>query len=80
MLIRESLASLVTWKPIFLDDLSSTFTLLLMPLAGCSGEGAGGPTISSLSKPTNATAGLDSDPALTPRSKIPLEKKTRSLP
>jgi hypothetical protein len=61
MLMRESLASLVTWKPIFLMTHLALFTLLLMPLAGCSGDGAGGPTISSLSKPTNATAGLDSD-------------------
>ncbi len=63
MLMRESLASLVTWKPIFLMTHLALFTLLLMPLAGCSNDGAGGPTISSLSKPTNATAGLDSDQA-----------------
>ena len=63
MLMRESLASLVTWKLIFLMTHLALFTLLLMPLAGCSNDGAGGPTISSLSKPTNATAGLDSDPA-----------------
>lgn len=62
MLMRESLASLVTWKLIFLMTHLAFFTLLLMPLAGCSNDGAGGPTISSLSKPTNATAGLDSDP------------------
>lgn len=36
---------------------------LFMPLAGCTGEGGGGPTISSLSTPTKATAGLDSDPS-----------------
>jgi hypothetical protein len=35
--------------------------LLLMPLAGCTGEGAGGPVISSLSTPTDASAGSDSD-------------------
>lgn len=38
--------------------------LLILPLillAGCTGEGAGGPIISSLSTPTDATAGLDSD-------------------
>jgi hypothetical protein len=62
MLMRESLVSLVTWKPIFLMTHLALFTLLLMPLAGCSNDGAGGPTISSLSKPTNTTAGLDSDP------------------
>jgi hypothetical protein len=35
--------------------------LLLMPLAGCTGEGAGGPIISSLSSPTDASTVLDSD-------------------
>jgi len=34
-----------------------------MPLAGCSNDGAGGPIISSLSSPTDATAGSDSDQA-----------------
>ena len=34
---------------------------LLMPLAGCSGEGGGGPTISSLSPPTDDATGSDSD-------------------
>lgn len=34
---------------------------LLMPLAGCSNDGAGGPVISSLSTPTDAAAGSDSD-------------------
>jgi hypothetical protein len=61
MLMRESLVSLVTWKPIFSMTYLALFTLLLMPLAGCSGEGAGGPVISSLSTPTDTTAGLDSD-------------------
>ncbi|MFZ3014476.1 MAG: fibronectin type III domain-containing protein [Nitrospira sp.] len=61
MLMRESLASLVTYKPIFSMTYLALFTLLLMPLAGCSGEGAGGPVISSLSTPTDATAALDSD-------------------
>jgi hypothetical protein len=37
--------------------------LILMPLAGCSNDGAGGPVISSLSSPTDATAGVDSPPA-----------------
>jgi hypothetical protein len=63
MLMRGSLASLVTWKPTFSMTYLALFTLLLMPLAGCSGEGAGGPVISSLSTPTDATAGLDSNPA-----------------
>ena len=34
---------------------------LLMPLAGCTGEGAGGPILSSFSTPTDTAAGLDSD-------------------
>lgn len=36
---------------------------LLMPLSGCTNDGAGGPTISSLSSPTDASARLDSDQA-----------------
>ena len=63
MLMRESLASLVTWKPIFSMTYLALFTLLLTPLAGCTNDGAGGPTISSLSTPRDATAGLDSNPA-----------------
>jgi fibronectin type III domain protein len=34
---------------------------LFIPLAGCSNDGAGGPVISTLSTPTDAAAGLDSD-------------------
>jgi hypothetical protein len=34
---------------------------LLMSLAGCNGEGGGGPIISSLSAPTDATTGSDSE-------------------
>ncbi len=36
---------------------------LLMPIAGCTNDGAGGPMVSSLSTPTDATGGLDSDQA-----------------
>ena len=36
---------------------------LLMPLGGCSNDGAGGPVISSLSTPADAEAGSDSDQA-----------------
>lgn len=42
--------------------------LLLMPLAGCSNDGAGGPIISSLSTPTDPAAELDSDQA--PNSEV----------
>lgn len=61
MLMRESLVNLVTWKPTFSMTYLALFTLLLMSLAGCSGEGVGGPTISSLSTPTDASAESDSD-------------------
>ncbi|NGZ99026.1 MAG: hypothetical protein CV089_23435 [Nitrospira sp. WS110] len=63
MLIRESLAR-------FLSGTSSNSIaclILVMPLvlslAGCTGEGAGGPVISSLSTPTDAPTELDSDQA-----------------
>lgn len=36
---------------------------LVMPLAGCSNDGSGAPAISSLSTPTDASAGSDSDQA-----------------
>ena len=62
MLMRETLPSLVTCKSHVLMTHLAILTLLLIPLAGCTNDGAGGPTISSLSTPTNATAGLDSDP------------------
>ncbi len=61
MLTRETLTSLVTRKSNVSITHLALFILLLMPLAGCSGEGAGGPVVSSLSTPTNASAGLDSD-------------------
>ena len=37
--------------------------LLLMPAAGCTGEGSGGSMVSSLSTPTDASAELNSDQA-----------------
>ena len=63
MLTRKNLTGFVARKSNVSMTYLAFFILSLIPLAGCSGEGAGGPTISSLSKPTNATAGLDSDPA-----------------
>lgn len=36
---------------------------MVMPLAGCTGEGGGGPILSSLSTPTEATEELNSDQA-----------------
>ena len=63
MLKRESLPSFVTSKSNVSMAYLALFTLLLMPMAGCSGEGAGGPIVSSLSNPTKTAAGLESDPA-----------------
>jgi hypothetical protein len=53
---------------LFLESSFTMHTLILviftlMPLAGCSNDGAGGPVISSLSTPTDTTAGVDSPPA-----------------
>ncbi len=61
MLTRKNLAGSVACKSNVSMTYLAFFILSLIPLAGCSNDGAGGPTISSLSKPTNATAGLDSD-------------------
>ena len=61
MLPFETFTRLIAWKSnISMPYLILTIPLLL-PLAGCTGEGAGGPIISSLSTPTDATAGVDSD-------------------
>lgn len=60
MLMRETLTSLVTWKSNVSMTYLAFFILSLIPLAGCTNDGAGGPTISSLSTPTDATAGLES--------------------
>ena len=38
-----------------------TLLVLLMPLPGCTNDGAGGPIISTLSTPTDVAAGSDSD-------------------
>jgi hypothetical protein len=65
MLMFETLArfAFATWKSNVSMTLPAFFILSLIPLAGCTNDGAGGPTISSLSTPTDATAGLDSDQA-----------------
>ncbi len=63
MLTLEALAGFVPWKSSICLVHLILLMLLLMPLAGCTGEGAGGPLISSLSAPTDATAGLGSDQA-----------------
>jgi Fibronectin type III domain len=57
----ETPANCVTWKWNVAMTHLARLILLLMPLAGCTGEGAGGPIISSLSKPMGDPAGLNSD-------------------
>ena len=61
MLTRKNLTGFVAWKSNVSMTYLAFFILSLIPLAGCTNDGAGGPTISSLSTPTDATAGLDSD-------------------
>jgi hypothetical protein len=61
MSIRESMARFLSDRPSNSTTYLILVMLLLMSLAGCTGEGAGGPVISSLSSPTDATAGSDSD-------------------
>ncbi len=63
MLTRKNLAGSVAWKSNVPMTYLAFFILSLLPLAGCTNDGAGGPTISSLSTPTDATAELDSNPA-----------------
>ena len=62
MLMFEDLVRFVSRKSNISMAHPILLLLLLMPLAGCTGEGAGGPAVSSLSTPTDASAGLDSDP------------------
>lgn len=59
----KTLASVVIRKSRFSMAHLTLVIFLLMPLAGCTGEGGGGPIISSLSPPTDATEKLDSDQA-----------------
>lgn len=61
MLPIETLACLASWKSNISMAHLILVIFLLMPLSGCTNDGAGGPTISSLSSPTDASAGLDSD-------------------
>lgn len=61
MVMSKALATLLPCK----SSISATSLVLVMPvlmaLAGCTNDGAGGPIISSLSTPTDAAAELDSD-------------------
>jgi hypothetical protein len=61
MLTRETLTSLAIWNSNVSMTHLALFILLLMPLAGCTNDGSGGPVISSLSAPADATVGLESD-------------------
>ena len=63
MLTRKNLTGSVAWKSNAPMTYLALFILSLIPLAGCTNDGAGGPVISSLSTPTDATAGLDSNEA-----------------
>ncbi|MDF0673201.1 MAG: fibronectin type III domain-containing protein [Nitrospira sp.] len=64
----KTLASVVIRKLSFSMAQLILVIPLLMPLAGCTNDGAGGPIISSLSKPTDDAAGLDSDQATNPEA------------
>ena len=63
MLIYEGVVKFLSCR----SSNSTAYLILVMPLlmalAGCTGEGAGGPVISSLSTPTDAPTELDSDQA-----------------
>lgn len=63
MLTLEDSVRVVSWK----SNISMAHLILVIPflvsLAGCTNDGAGGPTISSLSTPADATEELDSDQA-----------------
>ncbi|MGE3978664.1 MAG: hypothetical protein AB7F94_13885, partial [Nitrospira sp.] len=63
MLTLEDSVRFVSWK----SNISMAHLILVIPflvsLAGCTNDGAGGPTISSLSTPADATEELDSDQA-----------------
>jgi hypothetical protein len=63
MLKLETLISFVSRRSSFPMAPLMLVIPLLMALAGCTGEGAGGPVISSLSTPTDAPTELDSDQA-----------------
>ncbi|OQW37427.1 MAG: hypothetical protein A4E19_13560 [Nitrospira sp. SG-bin1] len=61
MLTLESLVRHVSQKSITSMAYRALLILPIISLTGCTGEGAGGPVISSLSAPTDTTVGLESD-------------------
>lgn len=63
MLPAKTSASVVIQKPSFSMAQLILVISLVMSLAGCTNDGAGGPILSSLSTPTDTSAGLGSDQA-----------------
>lgn len=63
MLMLEDSVSFLSRKSIIPMAYLIPLILSLILLTGCSNDGAGGPIISSLSTPTDATAGVGSPPA-----------------
>lgn len=63
MLMLEALVSSVTRNPIISMAYPALLILPLISLAGCTDGGGGGPMVSSLSTPTDASVGLDSSQA-----------------
>ncbi|NGZ09499.1 MAG: hypothetical protein CV088_08925 [Nitrospira sp. LK70] len=63
MLTPETLVGFAPRKSIILIAYSALLILPLMSAAGCADDGGGGPMVSSLSTPTDATAESDSDQA-----------------
>ena len=63
MMTLETLVSLFSRKSIISTAYPALLILPFIALAGCTNDGAGGPTISSLSTSTDASADLDSDQA-----------------
>lgn len=63
MLQLDTFGSFVARKPIISIAYVAVLILPHLSLGGCTGEGAGGPIISSLSTPTEDSASVDSDRA-----------------
>jgi hypothetical protein len=61
MMTLETLVSFFSRKSIISTAYPALLILPFIALVGCTNDGAGGPTISSLSTPTDATAGSNSD-------------------
>lgn len=66
MLTPEDSVSFISRNSIISIAHPALLILSFLLLAGCSNDGAGGPIVSSLSTPTNASTGPDSDPVSDP--------------